>query len=79
MASRAPTAPLKAGAEGFRMPKANSKYLKSPQFLTKPYAPGGTTKNETYDGLKIVYTEDESEYTKGAAKVENRLGQQLVD
>jgi hypothetical protein len=47
--------------------------------LTKPYAPGGTTMNETYEGLKIVYTKDESEYTKRAAKVENRLGQQLVD
>ena len=47
--------------------------------LTKPYAPGGTTMNETYEGLKIVYTKDESEYTKRAAKVEKLLGQQLVD
>ena len=51
----------------------------SPHILTKPYAPGGTTMNETYEGLKIVYTKDESEYTKRAAKVEKLLGQQLVD
>jgi hypothetical protein len=35
--------------------------------------------NETYEGLTIVYTKDESEYTKRAAKVEKLLGQQLVD
>lgn len=33
--------------------------------------------NETYEGLKVVYTEDESVYTKRAAKVEDYLGQQL--
>lgn len=34
--------------------------------------------NETCEGLKVVYTEDESVYTKRAAKVEDHLGQQLV-
>ena len=34
--------------------------------------------NETYDGLKIVYTEDKSVYTKKAVKVEDHLGLQLV-
>ena len=43
----------------------------------KPHAPGGTAMNETYEGLKVVYTEDESVYTKRAAKVEDYLGQQL--
>ena len=34
--------------------------------------------NETYEDLEVVYTEDEFVYTKRAAKVEDHLGQQLV-
>ena len=45
---------------------------------SKPHAPSGTAMNETCEGLKVVYTEDESVYTKRAAKVEDHLGQQLV-
>ena len=53
--------------------------LKDTRILhSKPHAPGGTAMNETYEGLKIVYTEDEFVYNKKAAKVEDYLGQQLV-